>query len=212
MTHRLMAARPWRVSRRLLDGTLCLGACVLGLLLSAAAGAAVGGDVAVAVTAAAAPAEVQQAWSGARLQGQMRYRWFGLTVYDAHLWLPGASPALTEQDFAQREFMLTLSDARRLEGAAIAERSLQEMQRLGALEAARGAAWLAAMKAVFPDVQPGDRLTGHHRSGQATLFLLNGRPAGTVADPEFARWFFGIWLHPRSAEPRLRAALLGAAP
>ena len=35
------------------------------------------------------------------------------------------------------------------------------------------------------------------------------RLLGTVADPEFARAFFSIWLDPRARDPKLRARLIG---
>ena len=37
---------------------------------------------------------------------------------------------------------------------------------------------------------------------------MQGRTVGEVADAEFARLFFGIWLSPRTSEPQLRQALL----
>jgi ribosomal protein L10 len=35
------------------------------------------------------------------------------------------------------------------------------------------------------------------------------RLLGTIDDPEFSRFFFGIWLDPRTQKPDLRSALLG---
>jgi hypothetical protein len=40
-------------------------------------------------------------------------------------------------------------------------------------------------------------------------FLLNGRPIGSVDEPEFARAFFAIWFDPRTRARDLRAGLLG---
>jgi hypothetical protein len=39
-------------------------------------------------------------------------------------------------------------------------------------------------------------------------FWVNGQRTGAVADPQFARLFFGIWLDERSSQPRLRSQLL----
>ncbi|PXW95843.1 chalcone isomerase-like protein [Sphaerotilus hippei] len=160
--------------------------------------------------AATAPAELGALLGPVRQQGRMQFRWFGLRIYEARLWVPESAPALTAERYAAGDFALELAYARTLDGAGIAERSLQEMRRVGRIEPAQESAWLAAMKSIFPDVQAGDRLVGHHRSasGVAT-FLFNGRPVGSVADAEFARLFFGIWLSTRSPEPALRAALLG---
>ncbi len=94
-------------------------------------------------------------------------------------------------------------------GAQIAERSLIEMRRQGEIAADTGARWFAAMKALFPDVDAGHRLTGVHRPGEGVRFFHNGRLLGEVRDAEFARLFFGIWLARQTSEPTLRAALLG---
>ena len=42
-------------------------------------------------------------------------------------------------------------------------------------------------------------------------FLVNGKPTGEVRDTEFANLFFGIWLSPKTSEPKLRVALLAGA-
>lgn len=145
---------------------------------------------------------------GARLLGQAKLRFWGLEVYDASLWVgPGFQPA----SFAQHPFALELVYRRALVGERIAQRSLDEMQALPGFDAARGPAWLTAMKALFPDVASGDRLTGLHRPGAGAAFRLNGRTLGTVDDPAFASLFFGIWLSPATSEPRMRQGLLGQA-
>ena len=155
------------------------------------------------------PAEVRAALPGARLQGQMRFRWFGLTVYDTRLWVAGEP--IRAQDYATRPFALELVYARKLGGADIADRSVDEMRRIDRVEDRQAGDWRAAMEAAFPDVVSGDRLTGLHQPGRGARFFHNARPTREVADAEFARLFFGIWLSPRSQEPALRQALLGGA-
>jgi len=135
--------------------------------------------------------------------GEGTLRWFGLKIYEARLWTAGGAP-----DFS-RPFRLELRYARSLDGEAIAERSAEEIARLGFGTPARRAAWLDAMRRLFPDVVEGDALAGEHRPGVGASFARNGRPLGEVADPEFSRAFFSIWLDPRTSEPGLRAALLG---
>lgn len=65
------------------------------------------------------------------------------------------------------------------------------------------------MKKIFPDVEEGMQLTGVYVPGQATRFYRDGLFIGEVSDPEFGPAFFGIWLHPKTSAPKLRAALLG---
>ncbi len=162
---------------------------------------------AVAETLAVAPAEIADGLPEVRLQGRMRFRWFGLHVYDARLWT--VRPLREADDIVRQSYALELDYARRLEGKAIAERSLDEMKRLEPISEAQARDWLQAMRLAFPDVAPGDRLVGLHRPGRGVQFLHNGRITGEVADPRFARLFFGIWLSPASREPELRAQLLG---
>ena len=109
-------------------------------------------------------------------------------------------------------FALEISYARSLSGAAIAERSAAEIARLD-LAASEGQrlGWLERMGAIFPDVRAGDRIAGVFDPRAGTRFFLNDRPIGSVADPAFARAFFGIWLDARTAAPQLREALLHAA-
>ena len=83
------------------------------------------------------------------------------------------------------------------------------MNRIGRIDDEQSARWLKRMTQLFPDVKDGDRLTGVQRPGVATRFFLNGQFRGEVADADFTRLFFGIWLSPRTSEPRLREQLLG---
>lgn len=153
-----------------------------------------------------APPEVTREWPQARLVGSGRLRFLGMRIYDARLWSPSRPGA---EDWDAQPLALELLYARNLVGSLIAERSLEEMRRQGPIEAARAERWLADMKATFPDVREGDRLTGIHRPGTVARFYLNGTPRGEWADPLKARLFFGIWLSPQTSEPSLREALLG---
>jgi hypothetical protein len=160
-----------------------------------------------APAAPAAPAELQPVVPQAQLRGSGVLRFFGLRVYEARLWVkPGFEPA----DYARQPLGLELSYDRKLEGAAIAERSVAEMRRVGKFEDAQAARWLALMKQAFPDVAPGDRLLGLHDGGGSVRFFHNGRQTAAVSDAEYARLFFGIWLAPQTSAPALRESLLGA--
>ena len=143
---------------------------------------------------------------GSRLQGQATLRFFGLRVYHARLW---TLPEFRASQPAAQPLVLELEYLRQLKGSAIAERSLQEMQRAGPIPEAQARHWLAEMQKIFPDVKSGDRITGQHLPGQGARFWLNGQPVGQVDDADFARRFFGIWLAPTTSEPDMRLALLG---
>lgn len=142
----------------------------------------------------------------AALVGKGDLRWLGFAVYDARLW---SSARLTAKDWPQQPFALELEYRRGFKGGDIARRSMEEMQRVGAVAPAQAERWEQQMRAVFPDVAAGDRIVGVHQPGRGAQFLFNGKPAGEIEDAEFARRFFGIWLAPTTSEPALREALLG---
>ena len=152
-----------------------------------------------------APAEIATELPGARLMGSGRLTWLGLHVYDARLWV---TDGFSADAFATLPLALELQYARSLVGKLIAERSLDEMKRVGGFGDEQARRWLAAMTQAFPDVAKGDRLTGVHRPGEAARFFHNTEPKGEVRDADFARRFFGIWLSAQTSEPKLRAALL----
>ncbi len=108
----------------------------------------------------------------------------------------------------QQSFALELQYLRKLEGSAIASRSIDEMRRVGSFTDAQAQAWLAAMREVFPNVSTGDRITGVNLPGEGAEFWVNGQRVGIIKDVNFARLFFGIWLDERTSEPKMRAQLL----
>jgi hypothetical protein len=141
---------------------------------------------------------------GTRLAGQGLLRYYGFDVYRARLWVP---PGFEADDYAAHPLALELAYLRDFSAEAIARRSLQEMQRQQAIPAAQATRWQQALQAALPDVKKGDRLTGVYRPGVGVEFRMRGRVVGEVADAQFARLFFGIWLSPRTSEPALRQAL-----
>ena len=151
------------------------------------------------------PPELVAALPGAVWRGSASMRFFGLAIYDLRLW--SAEPLVG--DGAAQPLALELIYARKLVGARIADRSLDEMRGIGPVSETQAASWLAAMTAMFPDVVAGDRLTGLQQPGKSAQFYFNGQRRGEVVDADFTRLFFGIWLSARSSEPKLRAQLLG---
>ena len=152
------------------------------------------------------PAELQSVWPKAQLIGSGRMRFLGLSIYDAHLWAPAP---LSAADWSERPLAIELVYTRSLQGAQIAERSLDEMRRQLNIGSADAERWLATMKATFPDVRDGDRLTGIYRLGDSARFYWNGGLRRTWSDAALAKHFFGIWLSPQTSEPSLREALFG---
>lgn len=136
--------------------------------------------------------------AGLKRWGNGEFRRFGFLVYEATLW--------AGDDPQRPPLALRLDYKRNLAGVAIAEASVKEMRPMGGDEASLRR-WGEQMATIFPDVKAGDSIVGHHRPDGAA-FIYNGRLAGEIMEPEFARRFFGIWLDPRTSAPELRALLL----
>jgi len=155
----------------------------------------------------AVAAEVKAELPDARALGAARMRFLGMDIYDARLF----APALKRNDYTAAPFALEVQYLRGFEGASIAERSLKEMRRVGHISPEKEKSWLDGMRNAFPDVKSGDRITGIHKPGVGTRFFVNGLARASIDDPEFSRYFFGIWLSPQTSEPKMRTELLAGA-
>lgn len=178
----------------------CVGVCVAicaAALMAPPAGANTREDSRPVVVA---PLE------GVRLSGEGWLRFLGLDIYRARLWV---SPGFDPRDFAALPLALELEYQRNFRAEAIAQRSIQEMRRLGRVSDEQAQQWQQALRTALPDVKSGDRLTGVLLPQRGVRFLSGGRIHGEVGDPEFARLFFAIWLSPSTPEPELRRSLLG---
>lgn len=157
------------------------------------------------VSAQALPQELRPSLPSASLSGQARFRFWGFEVYQATLWV---APGFAGSGYEQSPFALELAYLRDFKGADIAKRSIAEMRRQASITSAQETAWENQMRALFPDVSAGDRITGLNQPATGAVFWINGRLIGEVRDPLFAKLFFGIWLSPQTSEPQLRRALL----
>ena len=156
-------------------------------------------------TASAQPQEIRSALPLATLAGYARFKFWSFNIYDARLWV---QPGFHAGDYQRHAFALELTYLREFTNEAITNRSIDEMRRLAGATQAQLALWRPLLRAIFPDIKKGDRITGIHRPGVGTEFITNGKAGGTIRDAEFGRLFFGIWLSAQTSEPRLREALL----
>jgi hypothetical protein len=148
----------------------------------------------------ALPDLVRNGEAGWQQWGSGEMSWFGFSLYRATLWVAGSAPE-TSPSALQLDYLRDIPRDR------LVQASLEEMRRLGADEA-QLQRWEPELRRVFPDVKTGDTIIGVHYPGRGAQFFYQGRASGDVADPEFARRFFAIWLDPASRSPALRAALL----
>jgi hypothetical protein len=160
------------------------------------------------VLAQEVPAELRPSVPAGAVSGQAKLTVWGFAVYQATLWVV---PGFAESRYEQSPFALELAYLRDFKGADIAKRSIAEMRRQASMTPAQEAVWESQMRALFPDVQSGERITGVNQPGSGAVFWSNGRLLGEVRDPAFAKQFFGIWLSPQTSEPQMRRALLAQA-
>lgn len=135
--------------------------------------------------------------------GNGEMRWFGLSIYQASLW----SASVRFDDSAP--FALSLRYSRDIAGKRLVSTSIDELKRLGSRDEATLKRWEKLLATVFPDVRQGESIVGVSLPAQGALFFHQGRLTGEIADPEFARAFFAIWLDARTRAPELRERLLG---
>ena len=155
------------------------------------------------------PAAFAEALPAARFAGEGRLTWWGFAAYDAKLWV---APGFTQRRFDEYGLALELAYLRSFRADDIVRVSLEQMRRSGDVPIERAQRWAQQLRAVLHDVAPGDRIAAIKGPGHGAAFFINGKPVGEVADAQFARRFFAIWLGPATSEPSLRGALLGDTP
>ncbi len=146
---------------------------------------------------------IQNYVPNAKICGKDRYTYIMFDVYDATLYAPQG------QWIDNEPYALTLRYLRSLKGKKIAQRSAEEMRKIGFKDEIKLAGWYSQMKEIFPDVRKGNTLTGIYTPGQETRFYKDDKHIGTIQDPAFGRWFFGIWLAEKTSAPEFRQNLIG---
>jgi hypothetical protein len=157
----------------------------------------------VAALAMARPPELTTTISATKPYGSGSLTWLVFTAYDATLWTDAAQWSMNAP------FALTLRYRMSFSTEELVERTVEEMAKMSpAIPKDALSRYTTALNRAFPAVKDGDRITALHVPGQAVRFFHNGRPTAEVRDATFADSFFGIWLSPKTSEPKLRARLL----
>ena len=151
------------------------------------------------------PQEIRASLPAAVLSGQATLSFWGLDLYAASLWV---TPGFAASAYERSVFGLELAYLRDFSGADIAKRSIAEMHDQAVLHPDLRTRWETQLRALFPDVKAGDRISGVHQPDLGAVFWCNGRLLGEIRDPVFAKRFFGIWLAPQTSQPQLRQRLL----
>lgn len=142
---------------------------------------------------------IEEVLNPAKLQGSGKLTWWGFHVYDASFYRSG--------NLSSPEFALDLRYYKSFSGNAIANRSAEEMKKLGVPDA-QAQAWGKQLATFLPNVEPGQNLTAIYTPKQGTIFYFEGKPLAQIAGADFPKAFFGIWLDAKTSAPKLREQLL----
>ena len=145
-------------------------------------------------------AYIDAALNPAKLQGSGRLNWWGFHVYDASFYRPG-NPS-------SQEFALDIRYQRSFTGLSIANRSAEEMKKMGVPDA-QAVVWGKELAGVLPNIESGETLTAIYTPKQGTVFYHEGKRIAQIPGADFSKAFFGIWLDPKTSAPKLRNELLG---
>lgn len=104
--------------------------------------------------------------------------------------------------------LLQLTYSRAIGKQRLLDATETQWQRLG-VSAQQRRKWLRELDGFWPSVNAGDQLSLFVDRLGVSHFLLGHQPLGRVTDTAFGPDFVAIWLHPDSAYPQLRSALLG---
>lgn len=152
--------------------------------------------------------ELGEEWQKLPLRGQGIFRFWGLEIYEASLWLPAEAGT----SWSAHRLVLSLQYRRNFSAQDIAQRSLQEMLRQGPLADALAQQWQRQLTEALSDVRPGERLTAVYDPHKGLRFwhhAQRSRVSGQIDDRALAHKFLGIWLSESTSAPALRQALLG---
>ena len=138
-----------------------------------------------------------------QLVGQARLEVLFWSIYDSRLYTADG-----RYSDGQRPLLLELEYLRDIEAADLVEHTRNEWQRLQ-LRADAQDMWLQELARMWPDVSEDDVLALQMSESGRSTFLLNGKPLGSIDDPQFGPSFLAIWLSPDTSRPDLRRSLIG---
>jgi len=138
-----------------------------------------------------------------QLVGQARLEVLFWSIYDSRLYTADGS-----YSDGQRPLRLELEYLRDIEAADLVEHTRNEWQHLQ-LRADEKDLWLQELARLWPDVREDDVLALEMSESGRSTFLLNGKPLGSIDDPQFGPSFLAIWLSPDTSRPELRRSLIG---
>jgi hypothetical protein len=158
------------------------------------------------VSASSLPDPVVDSRYPLRMVGAGELRWLGFPIYDASFWTSSGRHAGLNADETVALSLWYRRSFTRDELLAVTETA---WRKLGQVEPAQRALWLAELRSFWTDVAPGQNVTTVVLPGGPTRFYDQRGRFGQVDDPAFGPAFLSIWLDRRSVVSDLRIHLLG---
>lgn len=149
------------------------------------------------------PAQVVSQAPGIHPLGRGRHKWWGIQMYDATLWIVGASWSPAEPH------ALDLEPSRAVAGDTLVNTAISEMRELEVGDEPKLKAWRKELRQVMPSVQPGDQVVIFCPEDNKTLVYYNSRSHGEIHDPTLCPAIMNVWLHLQTKHQAVRKSLLG---
>jgi hypothetical protein len=148
------------------------------------------------------PPEIKSAILSNQPYGEGRLNWMLLHVYDSSLWTDAKEWSYAEP------FALSITYRMHFTNEELVKKSVEEMGRIHGIKGQDAAIAEKRLKQLFPDVQPGDRITALYLPNEKVAFYHNGKYHGALTEKKLLRPFLDIWLSPETERPEVRKQLL----
>ncbi len=148
------------------------------------------------------PAELRQVFQGNAPYSEAELSFAWMDVYHIALWTDEAAWK------PNARYALSITYDMAFSAEELVERTCEEMARHHAEGKAMCLARKNELMRLMPDVRAGDRITALHTKSGHARFYKNGIATGEIAEAQFTRAFFAIWLGENTSEPKLRRQLL----
>jgi len=157
-----------------------------------------------AFAALSTPSEIQANLDNASLSGAATASILTKKIYDAELWSEGGKPFAMNDDFA-----LALTYKASFKASVLAWATVFEIARIEDSSKAEFNDLEQKLLPCFTDVKRGDRFTALSQDENNVTFYFNGQKSCDVSYPKLTERFFGIWLGPKTRDPKVSEKLKG---
>ncbi|NVJ61978.1 MAG: chalcone isomerase family protein [Gammaproteobacteria bacterium] len=142
------------------------------------------------------------------LQGEGTYRWWGIKVYDAKLYV---SPDFSGDALTSKPLALEIIYDIDIDKKDLVETTEEEWDELKISKTEQCKSrkqWAEKLLEIWPNLEQGDKLKFNvYQDGQSEFFY-NNDSVGVIDDKNFAPCFLAIWLAEDTSASSLRRSLL----